>query len=1220
MVSIGQRLKITFQNRGCSKRFLSHGICEKQLESGRLVCLLSSGVKVLLPPVANCKLKILTIKALPLNTSTRSGERQRLLRYRRAVSKIALSSVEFALPHLQNVRRVSRTGPWQSALGKNSFGFATLNCRTLSDATSLEALVTQAFCLGIDVLCVQETRLPEQQTQLNPDGWLFISVACSMSGQAGVGFILSPRCAKELVSFKTLVDHRVLYLRLRGLHAICVYNFTSQNGLFQEIVYSKLSSTLSELRDSLPIIIGGDFNADICRSSSSSFGTRAAELFQDFIDANNLMPHSVRTSVIKPTWNTSHSNGGHTLDYVLVRRRFASSIQNSRVIAPYISSDHRLVKCTIRTRWRKTSPPVKSPPVHLDFSDRNVIAAIDIALAEINARASLSQFVVPDTSSLALEAWVHGHYPLQSVFLELHTNPLMCTTPTLTFLDLHRRVHEAFAVVRDSIVTTDPHYHYLESLLYYTHHSPSVLHDLATNLTVAPPQPKRQKVHLLDSRIQQLLHDAANLQQRSHQSDRFDVSYAAIDSAEQTDIDRLLNDYATHLAHNPHLAWKCAFANTTKPLPSNASVDVPKFETHFKHVYTTPDAPKVQLPHQPPVLLPNDWGAISDFTMDELQCALRAASRRKALGPDLIPSEVLSCDQVVPDLLILCNMFLHGTKIDDILLSTFIVPLFKKGDKSLPTNYRGISLMPHFSKLIDRLLLDRLRKLIETRLQHNQNAYRPGRSTIQHVIALSHLLSNAKNYQDSPLYVLFVDFSKAFDMVNRHALRSILEWWAVPDCYLTMIFTLLDGQKMFIKSNGVTGTEPLSTSRGVLQGDTLAPFLFDMCMDYIFRDINANHLHLGAVLGTDTPSQATRTRNVAPPVLAPRLVSLGYADDVSLLSNDPVSIQLLAHRFEHLAHSLGFSLNIGIDKTALMCVGAPPVHIHTLDGTPIPLCDKYKYLGVSFHTADQDWRADFNRRKGLAWVAIRKHKDLWRSSASIATKTNLMNALVTPILTYAATTYPTTKTVTMLLHRTHSRMLRHCTNTIVDFEALQSAQSDHTFTEMLYASSLTLPSIVVRDALNALGHWIRDTLLRHNVHPCVLTFAWSPSIVDCHTTKRLHRGHRFHNSHREFMLRHLRIPFDQPQSALDLALERAQWRAASRRAVIATETTVFTEVITRRIADARRPFDSDHRENSIQSAVHHALRRFPLQLVPYESINEAVVPPPMFETTVAAPD
>ena len=92
-------------------------------------------------------------------------------------------------------------------------------------------------------------------------------------------------------------------------------------------------------------------------------------------------------------------------------------------------------------------------------------------------------------------------------------------------------------------------------------------------------------------------------------------------------------------------------------------------------------------------------------------------------------------------------------------ITSVIVLLSKKGDLSLMTNYRGISLFSIAAKVYNKILLNRIRDEVDPILSKNQAGFRPGRSCAQQIHILRSVLEGFRDYQ-LPLVVTFIDFKK----------------------------------------------------------------------------------------------------------------------------------------------------------------------------------------------------------------------------------------------------------------------------------------------------------------------------------------------------------------------------------------------------------------------------------------------------------------------------
>ena len=136
----------------------------------------------------------------------------------------------------------------------------------------------------------------------------------------------------------------------------------------------------------------------------------------------------------------------------------------------------------------------------------------------------------------------------------------------------------------------------------------------------------------------------------------------------------------------------------------------------------------------------------------------------------------------------------------------------------------------------------------------------------------------------------------------------------------------------------------------------------------------------------------------------------------------------------------------------------------------IPYAKEYKYLGGIVNPL-ADWKDDFAKRKKQAWYLIRRFRDVWECNVSQDTKRRLFQALIIPVLTYAAPLYPLTKTMYRHLHVTCNSLLRCALNTPANWKNPEL----HAHTEELYGPMPTLPASLAYQTVNAFGHYVRHT-------------------------------------------------------------------------------------------------------------------------------------------------
>ena len=221
------------------------------------------------------------------------------------------------------------------------------------------------------------------------------------------------------------------------------------------------------------------------------------------------------------------------------------------------------------------------------------------------------------------------------------------------------------------------------------------------------------------------------------------------------------------------------------------------------------------------------------------------------------------------------NEALHYGKVPEQFLSTAIVPIYKKGSTNCWGNYRGISLMSVTAKLYDRLLLDRIRTVVDRYLRSTQNGFRQGRSTVHHVLAIRRIVEGC-NTHALKCVATFIDFSKAFDSVYHVHLEAILAAYRVPQQIIAAIMPMYkEHSARVVTPFGETGD--IEIRRGVLQGDTLSPYCFILVLDWVFRmAVPEEVADLGFLV-----RERTGKRTRGQPALY--ITEAAYADDIALL-------------------------------------------------------------------------------------------------------------------------------------------------------------------------------------------------------------------------------------------------------------------------------------------------------------------------------------------------
>ena len=155
-----------------------------------------------------------------------------------------------------------------------------------------------------------------------------------------------------------------------------------------------------------------------------------------------------------------------------------------------------------------------------------------------------------------------------------------------------------------------------------------------------------------------------------------------------------------------------------------------------------------------------------------------------------------------------------------------VVPIFKNGDRCNMDNYRPISLLSCFSKILEKIVSSRLSSFLNTCniLSEWQFGFRPHHSTIHPMIHLTNFLSNAINEKKHSL-AIFCDLRKAFDCCDHSILLAKLHKYGIRGAELSWFESYLSDRKQFVMING-KNSMLISVLLGVPQGSILGPLLF----------------------------------------------------------------------------------------------------------------------------------------------------------------------------------------------------------------------------------------------------------------------------------------------------------------------------------------------------------------------------------------------------------
>ena len=235
--------------------------------------------------------------------------------------------------------------------------------------------------------------------------------------------------------------------------------------------------------------------------------------------------------------------------------------------------------------------------------------------------------------------------------------------------------------------------------------------------------------------------------------------------------------------------WKNDFRSLYNP----ATVTQHAEQVHFKNQIITENHHFEQLPcdDNSPLNRP--------LSNEEISKTVFASKNNKAPGIDGIVYEVLKNEISVSLLTRLFNLCYTSHRIPDIWTQALISPIPKcpQNDPRVPLNYRGISLLSVLSKLYTSALNVRLNAYNEENgiIVNEQNGFRQKRSCLDHIFVLQDTL-RIRNQLNSQTFCAFIDFKKAFDLVDRDALLYKLRKIGVKGHFYHAVKALYENAKL----------------------------------------------------------------------------------------------------------------------------------------------------------------------------------------------------------------------------------------------------------------------------------------------------------------------------------------------------------------------------------------------------------------------------------------
>ncbi|CAD6197312.1 unnamed protein product [Caenorhabditis auriculariae] len=238
-----------------------------------------------------------------------------------------------------------------------------------------------------------------------------------------------------------------------------------------------------------------------------------------------------------------------------------------------------------------------------------------------------------------------------------------------------------------------------------------------------------------------------------------------------------------------------------------------------------------------PAIIAPSQDDLPSILPSEIRTALRKAKRGKAPGPDFITLEMLLAaeENAVPILASIYNECLKNERTPTSMSDSIVRLLHKKGSCLDIGNYRPVALMSTIHKIFTSILRRRAERSLEEAQPIEQTGFRPGYSTSENTLVVSEMIQKSHEYR-FPLFLMFIDYKKAFDSVEFGSLWTALSEFGVHSKIVNTLKNIYDEAKVSVRIRG--HDVPVQIGRGVRQGDTISPNLFNATLEHVFRRLD----------------------------------------------------------------------------------------------------------------------------------------------------------------------------------------------------------------------------------------------------------------------------------------------------------------------------------------------------------------------------------------------
>ena len=905
----------------------------------------------------------------------------------------------------------------------------TWNVRTLHACGKVKELEHELEHYQWDIIGLAEMRWTGFGEMTTEDGHKIWHSGEESRHVHGVGFIVRKEVAGCILSC-TPVSSRIITIRVsakpKNITIIQVYAPTSDHD-DQEVeeFYEQVENAIKKVPKKDITIIQGGFNAKVgpdayedWQGTIGQFGVgetndRGLRLLefassQRLTIANTLYPHKLSR---RTTWHAPNGRTHNQIDFILTPRRFKSSINRAKTRTypgADIGSDHDLVLMTMKLRLKK-KPHTANPRIKFDLERLKDPDVADIFQARLGGRFAALSVLDTDLNTLATDL-----------------NEVVRVTAE-EVLGRQRKKHRPW-ITNDILDLCDER----RALKKNKHSSPEGAAQYRAVNTSVRSKMKEAKENWLDQQCKDI--------ERGFQRGDSKKAYETLKTL-------------TKVQQNKSTVIEDKDGN----LLTESSAVLARWTEYCEELYNYPIQPDTTIlqeeirPQKEPSPLP--------IMREEVEKAIRSLPVGKSPGADNIPAELLkNGGSHLADLITtICQKVWETKQWPEEWTRSLIIPLPKKGNTRLCQNHRTISLISHTSKIMLRVILNRLKTQAEEHLAEEQAGFRAGRSTVEQIFNCRIMMEKHLQHQKDLVHN-FIDFKKAFDRVWHDGLWHVMRGFGIEEGLVQVIQALYNTTNSAVLLNSDIGNY-FKTTVGVRQGCLLSPVLFNLFLENIMRETLQDF--------NSTVSIGGRT-----------ISNLRFADDIDLMGGSNHELQDLTDRLT--TRSGAYGMEVSNEKSKVMANSVHNTHaqIH-MNGQQLEEVDAFKYLGSTL-TKDGRSSTEIKTRIGIATSAMTKLNKIWRSKdISFKTKLKLYKALIVSILLYGCESWTLTAETTRRVQTFETKCFRRLLN--IPWHARKTNEYVLAKIASLAGPQEPLLATIKRRKLSWFGHVTRHNTLSRTV-------------------------------------------------------------------------------------------------------------------------------------------